>query len=209
MDESQVKQLLAAEGILPEAPPFDESWLNFTAPEPSSKELSARQTSCGSTTSFVTDKTERFVDWDVQMSPVVLGAGSGVDVTVSSGWSVSNSVSASAGLDIKFVKDRLGSTLGVDFSRTWTTTTSLMYKTTIKAGEAGTWITRPWVTRRYGRTFQGCPGSLAETGTWTADSHEDGTYDNAKWISGFITACIKPAPTNGDLSFCNGDGKFR
>jgi hypothetical protein len=189
----------------------DYDWLNFTAaeiPNANASPISARQSSCQSTTSFVTDKTQTFVDWDVQMSPVVLGAGSGVTVTVSSGWSISNAVSVSAGLDVKFIKDRLGGSLGVDYTRTWTTVTSLLYATSVKAGDAGVWITRPWTHRRYGRTFQGCPGSLVQTGTWMADSHDDGSYDNAKWVSGFITACIKSAPTQGRLTRCNGEGTF-
>ncbi|KAH8198054.1 hypothetical protein TruAng_007778 [Truncatella angustata] len=212
VDESRLQEFLKIEGILAEPPAWDESWLNFTYVDDinsRSSEISARQASCSGTTSYVTDKTDRFVDWDVQMSPVVLGAGSGVDVSVSSGWSIANSVSVSAGLDIKVVKDRLGGTFGVDFSRTWTSTTSLQYKTTIKDGDAGTWITRPWTNRRYGRTFRGCPGSLTQTGTWIADSHEDGSYDNAKWVSGFITACIKPAPTSGQLTRCHGGGVFK
>lgn len=211
LDETQLYDFLSAQGISLETPAVDESWLNFTyvgSPESTASALSAREASCSSTTSLVTDKTETFVDWDVQMSPVVIGAGDGVDVSVSNGWSVSNSVTVSAGVDLKFIKDWVGATFGVSYSRTWTTTTSLQYKVTIKAGEAGTWITRPWTTRRYGRTFRGCPGSLEQTGTWIADSHEDGSYDNAEWVSGFITACIKTAPTDGKLTRCNGGGTF-
>ncbi|KAK9776145.1 hypothetical protein AB5N19_14570 [Seiridium cardinale] len=210
VDETQLLQFLESEGISLETPVIDHEWLNFTFVDnhnSTAHEHPARA-SCSSTTSLVTDKTEKFVDWDVQMSPVVLGAGSGVSATVASGWTIGNSVTVSAGLDLKFIKDRLGGTLGVNYSRTWTSTTSLQYTTSIKDGSAGVWVTRPWTERRYGRTFSGCPGSLVQTGTWVADSHEDGTYDNAKWVSGFITACIKPAPTQGKLTRCHGQGSF-
>lgn len=211
VDELQLKKFLMDEGISLDAPAMNETWLSFTSdndPNAAPSPLSARQASCSGTTSYVTDKTEKFVDWDVQMSPVVIGVASGIDVTVSSGWSLANSVKVSAGLSLPLIKDKLSSTFGIDYTRTWTTTTSLQYKVTIENGKAGVWITQPWTTRRYGRTFQGCPGSLTQTGTWIADSHDDGSYDNAKWVSGFISACIKEAPTSGKLTRCNGSGDF-
>ncbi|KAI4601132.1 hypothetical protein KJ359_012319 [Pestalotiopsis sp. 9143b] len=211
VDEDQLKAFLKAEGIAL-APSVDESWLDFTPPEdlPSTNAsaLSARQASCDRTTSYVTDKTERFVNWDVQMSPVVLGTAEGITVAVASGYSVANSISASAGIDVTLIKDYLSGSVGVDYTTTWTTTTSNTYTTTIKNGDAGVWITRPWTNRRSGRTMRGCPGSLTQTGTWMADSYENGSYDNAKWVSGFITTCVKTAPSNGQLTRCNGGGVF-
>lgn len=117
--------------------------MDFTPPElPSTNAsaLSARQASCESTTSYVTDKTERFVNWDVQMSPVVLGTAEGITVAVASGYSVANSISASAGIDVTLIKDYLSGSVGVDYTTTWTTTTSNTYTTTIKNGDAGVWV---------------------------------------------------------------------
>ncbi|KAF3022117.1 hypothetical protein E8E14_013969 [Neopestalotiopsis sp. 37M] len=215
VDEDQLKAYLMSEGIAL-APEVDESWLDFTPPADlpdfpefnSSSPLEARQASCERTTSYVLDKTERFVNWDVQMSPVVLGTAEGITVAVSSGYSVANSISASAGIDVTLIKDYLSGSVGVDYTTTWTTTTSNTYTTVIKNGDAGVWITRPWTNRRSGRTMRGCPGSLTQTGTWMADSYENGSYDNAKWVSGFITTCVKKAPTSGQLTRCNGGGVF-
>lgn len=118
--------------------------MDFTPPEdlPSTNAsaLSARQASCDRTTSYVTDKTERFVNWDVQMSPVVLGTAEGITVAVASGYSVANSISASAGIDVTLIKDYLSGSVGVDYTTTWTTTTSNTYTTTIKNGDAGVWV---------------------------------------------------------------------
>lgn len=206
---------MKAQGIAFERPPVDQEWLNFK-PDPeaianlSAPGLSARQ-SCRYTTSVVVDKKERFQDWDVQMSPVVLGAGrEGIRCTIESGWSTSNSVSVSAGLDLTFIKDKLGSTFGINYSRTWSTSGGTSYSTVIHRGEAGAWTITPWTNRRYGRTFRGCPGSLVQTGTFMADSREDGQYEGHKWVSGYISACIKKAPARGQaLTLCHGRGTFK
>ncbi|KAK6211528.1 hypothetical protein QIS74_10792 [Colletotrichum tabaci] len=212
--EVALHEFYKAEGILLEKPAIDEEWLNFV-PElvnETSAELSARQIRCSPTTSLVVDRQERFVDWDVQMSPVVLGAGAGITVRVESGWTVSNAVSVSAGVDGTWVKDRLSTTFGVSYTRTWTSTTSQSYQVPIPAGQRGVFVTQPWTNRKYGRTFRGCPGSMVQTGTFMADSHEEGSYENSRWVSGQITACIKrygPKQVGTRMTRCNGQGEFR
>ncbi|OLN81704.1 hypothetical protein CCHL11_06935 [Colletotrichum chlorophyti] len=209
-NETTKLEFLKAQGILLEAPEIDYAWLNFTPPDlpPKTDKLSARD--CAFTTAVVVDSTTTFLDWDVQMGRVVKGAGEGINAYVGAGWSVANSVSGSAGLDIGIVKNYLGLNFGVDYSRTWTTTNSDQYSTLVKAGKAGVWVTQPWTTRKYGRTLQGCPGSFRQVGTWMADAHEDGSYGNSKWVSGFITACIKPAPTGEQrMTRCHGQGAFK
>ncbi|KAH8661040.1 hypothetical protein BGZ61DRAFT_369829 [Ilyonectria robusta] len=126
--ESHYFALLKSQGISVGAPELDPSWVSYNASDiPDLEEidvgergLEPRQASCDSTFSLVTDKTETFVDWDVQMSPVVCAVGD-MDISVSSGYSVSNTVGGSAGVDLTFVKDRLGSSLEINYSRTWTT----------------------------------------------------------------------------------------
>ncbi|KAF6841067.1 hypothetical protein CMUS01_03666 [Colletotrichum musicola] len=199
--------------VLPEPPQDVEEWLKagegmaeeaFNATETN---LQKRQ--CSSQYSTVIDRSERFVDWDVQMSPVVIGAGkNGIDITISKSYSIANSVSVSGGLDFGLIKDRLKASVGVDFSRTWTTQAGVLIRGTVDNGETGVVITRPWTTRRYGRAFQGCVGSLKQTGTFTADSHEEGSYEGVTWVSGAITACIKKQRSI-PLSRCNGSGNFR
>ncbi|GKT97521.1 hypothetical protein CT0861_03173 [Colletotrichum tofieldiae] len=214
LTEAALHEFYKAEGILMEKPAIDEEWLNFV-PEPvneTAAELSARQIRCSPTSSFVIDKEQRFVDWDVQMSPVTLGAGSGILVRVESGWTVSNAVAVSAGIDSKWLKDKLTASFGVSYTRTWTSVTSFSHQTTIAAGFRGVFISQPWTNRKYGRTFQGCPGSMVQTGTFMADSHEEGSYDNARWVSGQITACIKrygPKQVGTRMTRCNGSGEFR
>ncbi|CEI67625.1 hypothetical protein FVEN_g5710 [Fusarium venenatum] len=205
---SVYEKLLESEGVDPETPEIDQAWLDAGAKAVAPRDLEERQ-SCSSTTSYVTDRTQRFVDWDVQMSPVVIGAGrNGIDVTVASSYSISNSVSVSAGLDLTAVKNRLGASFGVDYSRTWTTQATVTVRGTVSQGETGVVITRPWTNRRYGRSFRGCVGSMQQTGTWMADSHEEGSYEGVRWVSGAITMCIK-RQSSIPLTRCNGGGQFR
>ncbi|KAF9871969.1 hypothetical protein CkaCkLH20_10601 [Colletotrichum karsti] len=211
--EKQYLALLEKEGINPETPKFDQDWIDSAAHlapvvfnETSDSNLHTRD--CSSTFSLTTDKTERFVNWDVQMAPVVIGFGKGIDVSVASSYSVSNSVTGSAGVDIKAISERLGLTFGVDYSRTWTTQATVTVRGTIENGWTGTVITRPWTTRRSGRTFQGCPGSLKQTGTWIADAYEEGSYEGVKWVGGAITVCAKQQKEI-PLSRCNGSGNFK
>ncbi|KAG4270554.1 hypothetical protein FPRO04_11423 [Fusarium proliferatum] len=205
---------LKAEGIKIGAPKLDPSWTSYNSTDllkpkypKAPKGHFGKRDDCSGTFYITTDKTETFVDWDVQMSPVVCANGD-MDISVSSGYSVSNTVGGSAGVDLTFVKDKLAGSLGIDYSRTWTTQTSVITKATIKDGNCGVMITKPLTTRRSGRQFQGCIGSATEIGTWYADSRGEGSYNGITWIEGAISACSKPG-SNPPLSRCNGEGNFR
>lgn len=197
--ESVYHALIASEGIsfdIPEVEDPNASVANRTR-------LNARD-DCH-TTAVVTDKTQTFIDWDVQMSPVVIGTGSGIDVFVSSGYSVSNGVSVSAGLDWTVIKDKLGLSAGIDYTRTWTTQTVINIKGTVANGYSGVMITKPIKTRKTGRVLTGCLGSQTQSGTFQADSYQEGSYAGVKWVSGAITMCMKK---EFPLSRCNGLGNF-
>ena len=210
---SVYEKLLEFQGVSPETPEIDHAFLEAGAKSfKEAKALATRDVEkrgCDGTTSYVTDTTQRFVDWDVQMSPVVIGAGrNNIDVSVARSWSTSNGVTVSAGLDWKAVKDRLGANFGINYSRTWTTQATVTVRGTVFSGETGVVITRPWTNRRYGRVFQGCVGSMREIGTWMADSHDEGSYEGVGWVAGAITMCIKNQ-SGIPLSRCNGGGNFR
>lgn len=61
--ESVYEQLIGQHGFDLEAPEIDEAFLNST----DDKVLDTRA-DCSWTTALITDKTENFVDWDVQVS---------------------------------------------------------------------------------------------------------------------------------------------
>ncbi|KAF9878351.1 hypothetical protein CkaCkLH20_04389 [Colletotrichum karsti] len=205
--------LLKTMKIESEAPELDTEWLKageaLTELPVNTTEIGLGKRDCNSNYQTVVDRTQRFVDWDVQMSPVVIGAGkNGIDITISKSYAIANSVQVSAGIDLGLIKDRLKSSFGINYSRTWTTTQGYLIRGTVDNGETGVVITRPWTNRKYGRTFQGCVGSLRQTGTFIADSHEEGAYEGVTWVAGAITACIKKQRSI-PLSRCNGSGNFR
>ncbi|OLN86550.1 hypothetical protein CCHL11_08524 [Colletotrichum chlorophyti] len=204
------KAFLAAMDISPEAPEIDHEYLKAgDAFEEIPHNTTLGKRDCNSNYQTVVDRTERFVDWDVQMSPVVIGAGSkGIDITISKSYSVANTVQVSAGIDVTLIKDRLKNSFGINYSRTWTTTQGYLIRGTVDDGYTGVVITQPWTNRKYGRTFQGCVGALKQTGTFMADSHEEGSYEGVTWVGGAITACIKKQRSI-PLSRCSGSGNFR
>ena len=217
LDEYRAK--LEAAGIATKAPALDPSWTKLsTDEEPSPDEkievseedvpLEKRQASCQYTKSVILDKEETFVDWDVQMSPVVCATFGDMDITITSGYSVANMIGGSAGLDIALVKDKIGSRFGVDYSRTYTSSTLIAHKSTIYKGNCGVVITKPITTRRSGRIMQGCPGSFKQVATWYADSHKEESYGGVKWVEGFIDNCQRRQPSGQRLARCTGGGYF-
>ncbi|KAK1991901.1 hypothetical protein LX36DRAFT_734104 [Colletotrichum falcatum] len=209
--------LLKTMDILPEPPAVDEEFLksgeNLTALPPApynaTEAAALGKRDCSGDIQIVIDTKQRFVDWDVQMSPVIIGAGShGIDITIAKYWSITNGITVSGGVNFGLVKDRLGASLGIDYSRSWTTQQGFLIRGTVDDGYTGVVVSRPWTNRRYGRTFQGCPGNLRQTGTFMADSHEEGSYEGVSWVGGGITACIK-RQSYIPLTRCQGSGEFR
>lgn len=202
--ESVYHTLLASQESSLGVPEIDDTSRSVSNSGRNESDLNARA-DCGYTTAVVTDRSQTFIDWDVQMSPVVIGTGNGMDVYVSSGYSVSNGISVSAGLDGTAIKDKLGLSLDIDYSRTWTTQTVINIKGTVPNGYSGVMITKPMKTRRFGRVLTGCLGHQNQKRTFSADSYQEGVYAGVKWVSGAITMCMKK---QFPLSRCNGLGNF-
>ncbi|PVH92823.1 hypothetical protein DM02DRAFT_604794 [Periconia macrospinosa] len=200
--EEWESKLLAA-GFLLETPEIDYDFLNFT---PTAEPLAPSKRQACHSSSIVVDTVQQFVDWDVQMSPVVC-ASVPMTVSVAQGFSVSNTVSVSAGLDLTFVKDRLKSSLGINYSKSWTTAYTVTVTATVPVGQCGTLIWKPTTIRRYGSVYEGCPGSLRKTGTFMADEHPSAAFEGFSWIGGARGFCSKPGD-NPPLSRCQGSGYF-
>ncbi|EHA56375.1 hypothetical protein MCOR02_004891 [Pyricularia oryzae] len=211
VSEATYKLLLKLEGVSAETPEIDWDYIKsgekFAGNYRNGTSLDKRD--CSNDISYTVDTKQRFVDWDVQMSPVIIGAGNhGIDITISKSWTVSNGITVSGGFDPSSLYSKLGASFGVDYSRVWTTSQGYLVRATVDDGQTGVVITEPWVNRKYGRTFQGCPGSLRQVGTFMADSHEDGSYEGVSWVSGAITGCIK-SQSSIPLTRCHGSGAFR
>lgn len=220
MTEDEYRSKLEAMGIPIKAPALDPSWTRNAADEPEEaavekREISEdevpldkRQASCAYTKSIITDGEQTFVDWDLQMSPVVCSSVGETTITVTSGYSVGNTVGGSVGVDFTLIKDVLKASTGINYSKTFTTSTLIAHRSPILEGNCGVIITRPTVTRRSGRQMEGCIGALKETGTWYADSHREASFGGVPWVEGFIDNCQKKQPSGVALSRCHGGGNF-
>lgn len=126
------------------------------------------------------------------MSPVVCTVGD-MTISVSSGHTVSNTLGGSGGIELGFIKDRLQGTLGINYSRMWSTGTSIDTRGPVGDGRCGVMITQPIVTRLSGRQFCGCIGSTTQIRTWYADSHNEGSYNGINWVEVAVSMCKKPS----------------
>ncbi|KAH8688547.1 hypothetical protein BGZ61DRAFT_421822 [Ilyonectria robusta] len=213
--ESDYLNWLKSKGVLLKAPELDPSWVTYNASDipavetrevVTERDLEARAP-CSQTYSITTDNTITFVDWDLQMSTVACAHFGDLTVTVTSGHSIANTIGGSAGVDLGFVKDRLTGSLGINYSRTWTTTQSTSDAHVVHDGFCGVMIYKPITTRRYGRQFVGCVGNIKQVGTWYADSHKSASYNGLSWVEGAVSYCEK-RQANPPLSRCEGGGNF-
>ncbi|CAG9942830.1 unnamed protein product [Clonostachys rosea f. rosea IK726] len=201
--------ILKDAGVTIGTPKLDSSWVSTSPSNVQTRRGTKRglDKRCSSTEYIITDKTETFIDWDVQMSPVLCAAAGDMDITVTDGYSISNAVTTSVGIDQTLIEDILKVSFRVDYTETWTTTASTLTKGTVKDGNCGVMITKPITTRRSGRFFRGCIGSATQVGTWYADSHGNGSYNGVDWIQGAISMCTKQQD-NPPLTRCTGQGDF-
>lgn len=197
---------MVAAGVSLVTPEIDSDWLNFTAPlQDPDRNLKMKRQGCTDQAVRV-DKMENFVDWDVQISPVVCAVGA-MTVAVTEGWSIANSVGVSAGISQTLVKDLLSVSLGINYSKTWTTTTSIAVTGNVPDGQCGAMIWKPLTTRRYGTVLKGCVGDMQPVGTFIADDRGSSNFGGIEWAAGARSMCIKPG-SNPPLSRCQGDGNF-
>ncbi|CAH0047370.1 unnamed protein product [Clonostachys solani] len=197
--------ILKAAGVTIGTPKLDASWVSTSASNVHTRRGLDKR--CSETEYIITDKTETFIDWDVQMSPVLCAAAGDMDITVMDGYSIANAVTTSVGIDQTLIEDILKVSFRIDYTETWTTSASTLTKGTVKDGNCGVMITKPITTRRSGRFFRGCIGSATQVGTWYADSHGNGSYNGIDWIQGAISMCTKQQD-NPPLGRCNGQGDF-
>ncbi|KAL3297340.1 hypothetical protein RB213_011248 [Colletotrichum asianum] len=213
VDKDSYSAMLSTSGILSSPPDVDRSLLDFEEPteeEPTEeelKQLDARQASCDMTTAVVITRTDRFYDWDLQMSPVSIAGGNPIDISLTSTYTVTDTLTITGGFSPTIVTGYLTSNFGVSGSRSWATAQAIMVRGTVSAHHTGVMVNNPFKTRRYGRVMRGCLGKQTQIGTFMSDAYEEGSYGGVKWIRGAITPCEKPG-VHRPLSRCQGGGNF-
>lgn len=160
---------------------------------------------CSKETVYTIDKTESFLGWDVPMSSVIHATGETNTISVTAGYSISNSVSVSAGASIDVIENFLSATFSVSYSETWTSSYTAGYTFSVPEGKYAAIVSNPSTTRRSGHVDIGCAGQAGESYTFVADSFTSKAYDSLAWVDGTISLCT------GDtypLQRCIGSGSL-
>ncbi|CAN8097005.1 unnamed protein product [Discula destructiva] len=148
----------------------------------------------------VTD--EKFLNWDVPMSSVVSAAGGGVMVAVTSGYSISNALQTTVGMEAT-IEEVLGLSMQVSYTETWTTTETTAITYTVPANNYGLIVSQPMVRRIEGYYLSGCVDSPAKE-AFTSDTYSSQSYGNLEWVTGVIRLCNS---TSYPVPYCIGTGE--
>ncbi|KAI5917491.1 hypothetical protein F4810DRAFT_717626 [Camillea tinctor] len=171
-------------------------------------ELSARSSSpqknrrCDESKEIQVTSDTSFLNWDVAISPVVSAAGGSATVSIGRGYSISNSVSATAGVDVSIIEDILSLSMSVSYSETWTTEESQTFSYTVPDGQFGVVVSQPKVRRVQGNYISGCVDDPTRT-AFTSDTYFSQNYGNLAWVEGVIRLCNS---TTYPIPYCIGEG---
>ncbi|KAF4345529.1 hypothetical protein FBEOM_479 [Fusarium beomiforme] len=170
-----------------------------------SSKRSVERRGCESTEVQVLSEKE-FLNWDVPMSPVISSLdGSKATVSVTSGFTISNSISVGASFGITIVKDILSATLSIDYTETWTSSQQQSLSFQVPENHHGLIVSQPYVRRVQGNVLSGCGDNIEKT-EFTSDSYESQTYGNLEWVKGIIRLC---SSETYPIPFCNGEGEHK
>lgn len=135
------------------------------------------------------------------MSSVVKGAPT--TISVSSGYSISNSISVGTSTSFTLVKDFLESSLSIDYSRSWSSSQSQEFTAEVPSGQYGAFVSNPWTNRQSGKVFEGVIGSEGTLTEYQADSFDNKAFGDLSWVDGVISLCVGDAIP---LRRCLGEG---
>ncbi|EKD14274.1 uncharacterized protein L3040_008378 [Drepanopeziza brunnea f. sp. 'multigermtubi'] len=131
-----------------------------------------------------------FLDWDIPMSSAAHATGEGVlQISVTAGYTVSDSVSVSTSTDISFVAEFLSASVGISYTQEWTSEFSTAYQGSIPHGKWGMVVSNPRVYRRSGLLMKGCIGHQTAS-NWSADQHFSNDQQGLSWVQGSISVCV-------------------
>ncbi|KAI0897404.1 hypothetical protein F4806DRAFT_399530 [Annulohypoxylon nitens] len=193
--EAEYANIMARSNLQPASAP------ELAARAPSS--ASKNQRRCGNSDEVQVTSDTKFLNWDVAMSPVVSAQGGGASVTLSSGYSLANtmSVTATEGVTIESI---LSVSLAVSYSETWTSTETQAFAYTVPDGQFGVVVSQPLVRRVEGNFLSGCVDAPDKKVPFTSDTYTSQTYSgNLNWVQGVIRLCNS---TTYPIPYCIGEG---
>ncbi|KAH7347350.1 hypothetical protein B0T11DRAFT_302575 [Plectosphaerella cucumerina] len=164
--------------------------------------IAARQTCNNRNVEFTVERTLDFSDWDVQMSPVLRGPGS---LSISRGKSLANSIAVSASLGISW--NVFSASLGVEYTRTWTSIDTTVILLTVPSGVWGTIVHNPWAHRKIGTAYTRCGNSAWTTSPFQATSYSNQQLGQMSWVQGAWSLCT--SRSSASIPYCQGSGTHR
>ncbi|KAK2009158.1 hypothetical protein LZ32DRAFT_538579 [Colletotrichum eremochloae] len=143
-----------------------------------------------------------FTGPDIAMSPVVSSTGAISDVSIASGYQVSNTITVTAGGSLTVIEKVLELSLSVSYARQWTTSETTTLRFTMVANQYGLIVSQPSVRRVTGNLLSGCTDNPTAV-PFLSDTYEDQSYGHLSWVKGVIRLCnstVYPVP------YCSGEG---
>ncbi|KAL0933859.1 uncharacterized protein CTRU02_210658 [Colletotrichum truncatum] len=165
-----------------------------------SKELEARDCD-GRNIEYEITNTNDFLDWDVQVSPVIGAQQAPVLIAIARGYQVADAVSVAETAGIE--AEGLSLSLKIEYQTTWTTTDTTTITYTVPTGQYGVIVSQPWVHRISGTAYSSCGTGEATRENFMVTTHTSQTYGNLNWVKGVFRLC---ANTNYPVPYCNGQG---
>ncbi|KAJ8113009.1 hypothetical protein OPT61_g4757 [Boeremia exigua] len=197
-DLEEIKKLRES-GIAPPKPGYLDDTLVTLSPNDTEKPegtLNKRATSI-----IIPNPHSRFLGWDVLTSQVVKGAPT--TISISTGYSITNSISVSQGAQFTLIEDFLTASVSIDYSTSWQTSQTQSFSAAVPEGKYGAFVTNAWTNRESGNVWEGTIGGEGSLSYYQADSFESRTYGDLSWVDGVISLCT------GDefpLKRCVGEG---
>jgi hypothetical protein len=130
-------------------------------------------------------------------------SGAPTTISISTGYSITNSISVSQGASFTLVKDFLSATMSIDYSTSWQTSQTQQFSAAVPEGKYGAFVTNAWTNRESGHVWEGTIGGEGSLTYYQADSFESKSYGDLSWVDGVISLCT------GDtfpLPRCVGEG---
>ncbi|KAF4974270.1 hypothetical protein FZEAL_8806 [Fusarium zealandicum] len=172
----------------------------------SSSKRGLERRACQKSTEVQILSDKEFLNWDVAMSPVVssLGGSSGT-VSVSSGYSIANTLNVGVGFSVPLMEGILGVSMNVDYSQSWTSDQQQSMSFVVPDGHHGIIVSQPYVRRIQGRVLDGCTDN-PDKSDFTSDSYESQSYGNLEWVKGVIRLC---SSETYPIPYCSGEGQHK
>ncbi|KUJ07874.1 uncharacterized protein LY89DRAFT_702272 [Mollisia scopiformis] len=152
----------------------------------SSRALSSR--SCSSDSYFTMNPASTFLNWDVPMSSVLHATSPSTSVSVTEGYTISNTIQIGVSSTLTIVESFLSTTFSINYSESWSSSYSAAYTFAIPEGKYGVVVSNSMTTRHSGYVDVGCIGSTERT-YFQADSYNSKAYGGLSWVDGTISLC--------------------